>query len=78
MVLHPNVQQTAQVEIDRVVGTGRLPQFTDRPTLPYVEAVYRELLRWAPPFPLNVPHSPVDDFIYKGYHIPKGRSYPLT
>lgn len=73
MLLYPAVQQTAQEEIDRVVGGGRLPKFEDRSSLLYIEAVYRELLRWAPPFPLNIPHAPTDDFIFKGYHIPKGR-----
>ncbi|KAG6919131.1 hypothetical protein DXG01_008938 [Tephrocybe rancida] len=38
----------AQEEIDAVVGSERLPSFKDRPVLPYVEAVVREILRWRP------------------------------
>ncbi|KAI0320146.1 cytochrome P450 [Amylostereum chailletii] len=50
--LNPKVQDKAQEELDRVVGDGRLPTFHDRAFLPYVEAVYKETLRWMPPVPL--------------------------
>ncbi|KIO10098.1 hypothetical protein M404DRAFT_130775 [Pisolithus tinctorius Marx 270] len=53
MVLHPDVQRQAQEEIDRVVGTDRLPNFGDRPNLPYVEAILLETLRWVPAVPLG-------------------------
>ncbi|PTB62982.1 cytochrome P450 [Trichoderma citrinoviride] len=39
MVLHPDVQQKAQEEIDRVVGLDRLPSDSDRENLPYVDGV---------------------------------------
>lgn len=47
MMQFPEVQRRAQEEIDRVVGTDRLPTFADRPYLPYVEAVLKETLRCA-------------------------------
>ena len=47
---HPEVQQRAQAEIDRVVGRQRLPDFEDRVSLPYVDAVLRETMRWHPVF----------------------------
>ncbi|KAK7046145.1 hypothetical protein VNI00_007148 [Paramarasmius palmivorus] len=53
MVLHPEEQQKAQKEIDTVVGNTRLPQFEDRPSLPYVESVLQEVLRWGPAVPLG-------------------------
>jgi len=53
MVLYPEVQAKAQVDIDRVIGNGRLPNFNDRPALPYVDAILRETLRWYPAFPLG-------------------------
>jgi cytochrome P450 len=53
MVLHPEVQAKAQAEIDRVVGKDRLPDFDDRPALPYLEAIMRETLRWYPVVPLG-------------------------
>ncbi|KAI6101323.1 cytochrome P450 [Pisolithus sp. B1] len=54
MVLHPDVQRKAQEEIDRVVDTDRLPNFGDRPNLPYVEAVLSEATRWIPVSALGV------------------------
>jgi cytochrome P450 len=53
MSLHPEIQARAQDEIDRVVGRHRLPEFADRPSLPYVEAVIKEVLRWNPVTPLG-------------------------
>ena len=46
MVLYPEVQKKAQAEIDAVVGQNRLPEFRDRPSLPYINAVVKESLRW--------------------------------
>ena len=45
MLQHPEVQGRTQAEIDAVIGTDRLPNFDDRPNLPYVEAVLLETLR---------------------------------
>ncbi|KAG1826008.1 cytochrome P450, partial [Suillus subaureus] len=72
MVLNPEVQAKAQAEIDRVVGKNRLPDFDDRPALPYLEAVLRETLRWHPVIPMSVPHATTTSDIYNGYFIPKG------
>jgi cytochrome P450 len=72
MALHSNAQKRAQEEIDKIVGRDRLPTFTDRPSLPYVEAVYREIMRWRTGAPLGFPHAAVNDDMYKGYYIPKG------
>lgn len=47
MLLNPEVQRRAQAEIDSIVGTGRLPDFSDRPSLPYVKAVMYETMRYA-------------------------------
>ncbi|KAF9238504.1 cytochrome P450 [Melanogaster broomeanus] len=72
MVLNPDVQSEAQEEIDRVVGNERLPNFDDRPNLPYVEGVYLETLRWRPAVPLALPHMTSTSDIYEGMYIPKG------
>ncbi|KAG6862109.1 hypothetical protein C0995_005921 [Termitomyces sp. Mi166 len=40
----------AQQEIDSVLGPGRLPEFSDRESLPYVECIFHETLRSAAPF----------------------------
>lgn len=46
MVLNPEVQRRAQEELHRVVGSERLPTFEDRQNLVYVEAIYKECLRY--------------------------------
>ena len=53
MLLFPEVQKKAQDEIDRVIGTDRLPSLQDRDQLPYIRAVVKELVRWAPGTPLG-------------------------
>lgn len=56
MALHPEVQKKAQAELDQVLG-GRLPEFADRPNLPYINAVIKETGRWQPVAPLGI-HIP--------------------
>ena len=46
LVLFPEAQRRAQAELDIVIGRERLPTFDDRPRLPYVEALCKELMRW--------------------------------
>jgi len=72
MILHPQVQVKAQAELDRVVGNDRLPEFTDKQNLPYIDSVFKEVLRWNMMTPLAIPHRLSEDFQYKGYHLPKG------
>ena len=54
MMMHPEVAQRAQKEIEAVVGSDRLPTFADRPSLPYVDAIMSEVLRWGAPVPLGM------------------------
>ncbi|KAJ3834239.1 cytochrome P450 1 [Lentinula raphanica] len=72
LCLRPDIQRKGQEEIDRVIGQDRLPTFEDRSSLPYVEAIYREVMRLHPPLPNGVYHSTLRDDFYRGYHIPKG------
>jgi Cytochrome P450 len=58
MVLHPDAQRRAQMEIDKIVGTDRLPDFSDEMSLPYVSALIKEVLRWHPVAPIGTPYSP--------------------
>lgn len=46
MTLSPEAQKRGQEEIDRVIGNDRLPDFEDRESLPYVDAIYKECLRY--------------------------------
>ncbi|KAL0957049.1 hypothetical protein HGRIS_003148 [Hohenbuehelia grisea] len=72
MVLYPDVQKRAQAEIALVVGSARLPNADDQPSLPYLSALCREVQRWHPPVPLGVSHAVSNDDVYRGYFIPKG------
>ncbi|KAH7139807.1 cytochrome P450 [Dactylonectria estremocensis] len=71
MTLFPEVQRKAQEEIDRVVGRDRLPDSSDRPNLPYIEATIKEVLRWHPVAPMGLPHTTTSDDVCEGYFIPK-------
>lgn len=73
LLLHPDVQERAQAELDRVVGRERLPDFADWDQLPFIEAICREALRWKTAVPLGVMHMTTEDDVYKGYFIPKGQ-----
>ncbi|KAH9066016.1 cytochrome P450 [Lactarius deliciosus] len=72
ILLNPGVQTKAQDELDAVIGRDRLPTFEDRPNLPYINAICKEILRWKPVVPLCIPHSTLKDDVYEGYFIPKG------
>lgn len=52
MLLYPDIQKEAQAELDRVIGKDRLPNFSDREHLPYIDALVKETLRWNPVVPL--------------------------
>jgi len=72
MVLNPAAQKRAQEEIDRVVGSSRLPSFEDRADLPYIDCIIKETLRWFPAAPLGLPHFLMEDDYYEGHYIPAG------
>ena len=73
MAMYPDIQREAQKELDRVIGANRLPEFDDRDSLPYLNALLKEVMRWHTIAPIAVPHSTVADDEYNGYFIPKGR-----
>lgn len=72
MALNPDAQRKAQAELDSVVGGDRLPQFSDRESLPYVNALVKEVIRWHTVAPIGVPHRSLEDDVYAGHFIPGG------
>ena len=50
---YPEVRRRAQRELDTVLGRDRLPTFEDRPRLPYIDALCKEVLRWRMVVPLG-------------------------
>jgi hypothetical protein len=53
LVLYPEVQKRAQKELDAVTGGLRLPDYNDRPRLPYIYALCREVMRWSMATPVG-------------------------
>ncbi|KAF9483583.1 cytochrome P450 [Pholiota conissans] len=72
MAMYPDVQKKAQDELDRVIGQDRLVNFDDENSLPYIQAICREVFRWRPVLPLGSFHAAVSEDIYRGYYIPAG------
>ncbi|KAH9971622.1 cytochrome P450 [Russula compacta] len=56
--LFQEVQKRAQAELDSVVSRDRLPSFEDKPRLPYIEAMCRELIRWQMVTPMGTASLP--------------------
>ncbi|KAF5369132.1 hypothetical protein D9757_011081 [Collybiopsis confluens] len=61
LVAFPKEQRRCQEEIDRVVGLGRSPVISDYANLPYIQAFVKEVHRFRPVAPLNMPHSTTTD-----------------
>lgn len=59
MIRHPEVQRKAQAEIDLVIGPDRLPEIADRPSLPYIQSLLIEVLRWGPATPMGTFHEAI-------------------
>lgn len=72
MSLNVEAQKRAQKELETQVGLDRLPDFSDRGNLPYIDALIREALRWIPSLPLGLSHCTINDDELGGYFIPAG------
>ena len=88
MLHYPDIQKKAQAEVDKVVGSSRMPEVSDMDSLPYVTALIKEVarspffphcefvylthFRWRPVAPTGFPHALIQDDTYNGYFLPKG------
>jgi len=72
MITHPEIQAKAQAELDRETGGDRLPTLADRKNVPYIDQIFKEVLRWHPAAPTGLPHMTTEACEYRGYYIPKG------
>ncbi|KAI8969786.1 cytochrome P450 [Trametes punicea] len=72
IILYPEVQRKAQQELDAVVGPDRLPEFSDRDSLPHIAAVVEEVIRWHTVVPLGIFHRAMEEDEWNGYRIPAG------
>ena len=71
LINNPEIQQRAYDEIQETIGE-RIPTCEDKARLPYIEAMVLESLRYAPVLPVGIPHYTTEDFLLRGYLIPKG------
>ncbi|ELT87767.1 hypothetical protein CAPTEDRAFT_135570 [Capitella teleta] len=67
---YPDKQKKMMKEIDEVIGT-RLPTLNDRTSMPYVNAVLNEIMRYGSVGPLGITHRAVVDSDILGTKIPK-------
>ncbi|KAH7099893.1 cytochrome P450 [Auriculariales sp. MPI-PUGE-AT-0066] len=72
MSLFPDAQRRAQAEIDEVIAGERLPHLADRPNLPYLDALLKEIVRWNAVTNIALPHVALADDTYKGFRFEKG------
>ena len=82
-VLFPEVFHRARAEIDTVCGAPgsgslRLPEISDMQSMPYMEALVKEVLRWRPAVPMPPPHQLTEALSYKGYHFPPGTNFLIN
>ena len=57
MLLYPDIQARARRELEAAIGVLRLPTFEDFGSVPYIDALIKELLRWQPVVPLGTSES---------------------
>ncbi|XP_066283300.1 cytochrome P450 2J2-like [Branchiostoma lanceolatum] len=71
MILHPDIQQKVQREIDSVLGPNQDPSMEHRSQMPYTQATLGEITRMAATAPMTALHFTSSDVFFRGYHIPK-------
>ncbi|XP_052413414.1 cytochrome P450 1A1 [Carassius gibelio] len=71
LIKFPDIQAKILQEIENQVGMNRLPQFKDKPNMPYTEAFIYEVFRHASYMPFTIPHCTTDNVTLNGYFIPK-------
>ncbi|KAG8035088.1 hypothetical protein G9C98_001578 [Cotesia typhae] len=71
MTVYQDAQAKLQDELDAVVG-NRLPDLSDRPKLPFTEAVITESQRLRLVTPIIGPRRTLKEASFNGYRIPKG------
>ncbi|XP_071816841.1 cytochrome P450 2J6-like [Apostichopus japonicus] len=72
LLKNPEAEAKVRAELGRVVGRNRLPRYSDRSNLPYIEAVISESLRLGTVSSVGIPHVASSNSTLQGYFIPKG------
>ncbi|XP_060098708.1 cytochrome P450 2J5-like [Heteronotia binoei] len=72
MVLHPDIQEKVQKEMEDAFGSSRSINYEDRKKLPYTLAVINEIQRFKCVLLVSTPRECIKDVTVFGFHIPKG------
>ncbi|KAM8967553.1 cytochrome P450 2D15-like [Pelodytes ibericus] len=72
MLLHPHIQDRVHEEIDKVIGSDRIPTVEDLLEMHYTNAVVHEVQRFGNILPMAIFHMTIRDTKIQGYEIPKG------
>ncbi|KDP25563.1 hypothetical protein JCGZ_20719 [Jatropha curcas] len=72
LLRNPKIYLKAQIELEQTIGKGKLPEESDVPRLPYLQAIIKETLRLHPPTPFLLPRIAGENVEMAGYVVPKG------
>ncbi|KAF6752856.1 cytochrome P450 [Ephemerocybe angulata] len=72
LATYPEMQRKRERSWTLLLAQVAFRLISDRPQLPYVHALVKELSRWYTAVPLGVVHTSTEDDEYDGYFIPKG------
>ncbi|KAJ4839297.1 hypothetical protein Tsubulata_021891, partial [Turnera subulata] len=72
LLTNPKALQKLKLEIDTQVGTERLLDESDIPSLPYLKCVINETLRIYPAGAITLPHFSSEACTVGGYNVPSG------
>lgn len=70
LVINQKATESAQAEVQSVVGERKFVQETDLPQLQYLKAVIKEIFRLHTPAPVLGPRESMEDITIDGYSIP--------
>ena len=71
LMIHTDVQERLQHEVDRVIGTQK-PSLSFKKDMPYTEAMILEVYRHSVMLPFGLMHAVGQDVDLGPYHLPKG------
>nr|AUR26638.1 cytochrome P450 oxidase 76B6-like protein [Platycodon grandiflorus] len=69
---HPDIMMKVKVELNEVIGKGKILEEADISRLPYLQCIMKETLRLHPPTPFLVPRKVESNTQLNGYIVPKG------
>ncbi|XP_069071502.1 cytochrome P450 2J4-like [Pleurodeles waltl] len=72
MVIHPEIQEYVQKELDAVLGASQIIHYEDRKRLPYTNAVIHEIQRMSHIVPIGLFRETVKETSLQGFSIEKG------